>query len=462
MTSALIWAMTISAGVAFSACGGDDDGPAPGPSKPEGGSATITVSATNIETNHVAQDIPVQINVSADWSIASNADWITVSTRGGLANQNYDVLLKLTENRDADARTGTVTVKSGKSTQEITVKQNPTTVLSLDSPKLTASAAASTLSVVVTSNADWTCSSSAAWCKPQPTRGQKGETTVNIEVAENTTKADREATVTFDCGGNETTLTVSQLSDAINIPAGYKLVWNDEFNGGPNLGSDWTYEVQKQGWVNNELQNYVKNKVDGKLTVEVKNGLLNITAFKGSDGKVYSGRVYAKVNTGWTYGYFEARIKLPKGKGTWPAYWMMPCNVDWNKNPWPMCGEIDIMEEVGYRPNYVSSSIHTQNYNHTINTQKTHEMFCAGAEGEYHIYALEWTADGITTYVDGKTQLKVTKAQLGSDHNSWPFHYAFYPILNLAWGGDWGGQQGVDESALPATMQVDYLRIFQK
>ena len=172
--------------------------------------------------------------------------------------------------------------------------------------------------------------------------------------------------------------------------------------------------------------------------------------------------MYAKVNQGWLYGYFEARIKLPVGKGTWPAFWMMPVGNDWSTNPWPMCGEIDIMEEVGCVPNEVSSSIHTQDYNHTKNTQKTHAMTIDKAEGEFHTYALLWTADEITTYVDGKVQLSVKKSVIGSNHNQWPFHYAFYPILNLAWGGSWGGMHGVDESALPVTMEVDYLRVFQK
>ena len=141
---------------------------------------------------------------------------------------------------------------------------------------------------------------------------------------------------------------------------------------------------------------------------------------------------------------------------------MMPVGNDWSTNPWPMCGEIDIMEEVGVVPNEVSSSVHTQDYNHTKNTQKTHAFVLAGAEGEFHTYALLWTPDEITTYVDGREQLHVTKAALGSGHNQWPFHYAFYPIFNLAWGGDWGGMKGVDESALPVTMEVDYVRVFQK
>lgn len=141
---------------------------------------------------------------------------------------------------------------------------------------------------------------------------------------------------------------------------------------------------------------------------------------------------------------------------------MMPVGNDWNTNPWPQCGEIDIMEEVGADPNQVSSSLHTQNYNHTKGTQKTHAMNCPGAEEEFHVYALEWTEDFINTYVDGKLQLSATKSSMGADHDSWPFHYAFYPILNLAWGGDWGGYKGVDDSALPVTMQIDYLRVFQK
>ena len=120
------------------------------------------------------------------------------------------------------------------------------------------------------------------------------------------------------------------------------------------------------------------------------------------DGEIVSGRIKARPNEGWRYGYFEARIKLPKGKGTWPAFWMMPVNVDWNTNPWPRCGEIDIMEEVGYHPNYVSSSIHCDAYNHTKGTQKTHEMYLQTAEDEYHIYGLEWTAGQMTFYVDGR------------------------------------------------------------
>ena len=288
--------------------------------------------------------------------------------------------------------------------------------------------------------------------------------TVTVIVEENPTTYERTGSVVVMSGNARKSISVTQkAAHKSNAPEGYSLVWNDEFNNGSELNAaDWTHEVQNSGWVNNELQNYVNHKSpDGKLVTEIKGGKLRINCFK-ENGKVYSGRVYAHVNEGWQYGYFEASIKLPKGKGTWPAFWMMPVGNDWNTNPWPMCGEIDIMEEVGAVPNEVSSSVHTQDYNHTKNTQKTHAMTIADAEGAFHTYALLWTPDEITTYVDGKEQLHVTKAALGSGHNQWPFHYAFYPIFNLAWGGDWGGMQGVDEGALPITMEIDYIRIFQK
>ncbi len=329
---------------------------------------------------------------------------------------------------------------------------------------------ASNMEITVTSTADWSIRSNEDWCSVTPSGGSKDQSTkVTVKISANNGSTSRSGNLTITSSGKTVTIPVSQTAspvdqytDEITAPEGYSLVWHDEFNEGTLPGSDWVLENWPAGYVNNELQTYTSKEVDGKRTAEVKDGFLWINCFKGTDGKIYSARLNAKPSTGWLYGYFEARINLPKGLGTWPAYWMMPSNVDWNTNPWPYCGEIDIMEEVGANPNYVSSSLHTGNYNHTKGTQKTHEMYCAGAEGEFHIYALEWTEEGITTYVDGKVQLQVTKASMGADHDSWPFHYAFYPILNLAWGGDWGGYKGVDDNDLPVSMKVDYARIFQK
>ncbi len=257
------------------------------------------------------------------------------------------------------------------------------------------------------------------------------------------------------------------VPDAVgkDAPAGYELVWHDEFDGSSLDGKVWSHEVWSPGRVNNELQYYVKEvSPAGHRVTELVDGKLNINCFK-ENGNIYSGRVYANVNTGWQYGYIEARILLPKGKGTWPAFWMMPCKVNWATEAWPRCGEIDIMEEVGCVPNEVSSSLHAQGHNHTNNTQITHAMTIDKAEGEYHVYAMEWTAKKITTYVDGKVQLEYNNPNTASTEDpmlNWPYDRPYYIILNLAWGGSWGGMNGVDESALPVTMKVDYVRVFQK
>lgn len=242
------------------------------------------------------------------------------------------------------------------------------------------------------------------------------------------------------------------------VPAGYELVWSDEFKGRNIDTEKWTFAEWKKGRVNHELQAYVADGVTpkGARTARIKKGKLLITCLaEGED--ILSARMYGNVNKGFKYGYFESRIRLPKGKGTWPAFWMMP--VEGGR--WPACGEIDILEEVGVDAGRVSSSIHCQAYNHPAKTQKTHEIYVESSESEFHVYSMEWTADYIHTFVDGQPQLVFENDGKG-DPATWPFNKAFYPILNLAWGGDWGGYKGVDNSALPVTMEVDYVRIYQK
>ncbi|MDD2436002.1 MAG: glycoside hydrolase family 16 protein [Massilibacteroides sp.] len=254
------------------------------------------------------------------------------------------------------------------------------------------------------------------------------------------------------CGGKNNE--GKDLIDDLTIPDGYKLVWHDEFDEGSEPGANWWYETGDGGWGNNELQHYVAGKLGEERLATVKDGVLTITAQK-IDGKIYS----IRMNTveGWQYGYFEARLRLPVGKGTWPAFWMMPKNF----TAWPDDGEIDIMEEVGYNPDYVSSSIHCKSYYHTIGTQKTKEVFLPGAQTEFHVYALEWTADFIRTFVDGRELFYFPNDKMGNK-DTWPFDAPFYLKLNLAWGGNWGGARGVDESVLPATYDIDYIRVFQK
>jgi Beta-glucanase/Beta-glucan synthetase len=242
----------------------------------------------------------------------------------------------------------------------------------------------------------------------------------------------------------------------VETPDGYKLVWQDEFDGKGIDGDKWTFVDWAPGKVNNELQRYVPGgELDGKKTAFVKDGVLNICAIKHND-EVISARMNSTGN--WRYGYMEARIKLPVGKGTWPAFWMMP--VDFSEG-WPQCGEIDIMEEIGADPNVTTSSIHCKEYYHVIGTQKTAKILTENAETDFHVYAVEWTEDCIKSFRDGELFFTFENDKTGND-DTWPFNKPFYLILNLAWGGDWGGCKGVDESALPCTYQIDYVRVFQK
>lgn len=335
--------------------------------------------------------------------------------------------------------------------------------------KLSFTATGGRLTVDIKTNArEWDATADASWIKLDKA-GTAGKTgTIGVTAEANTSVKERSATVTVMAGSARVKIPVTQagkdpepVDQDIEVPTGYSLVWHDEFSTDGKLDkASWTHEVQGPGWVNNELQTYVRESVDGKPVTEIAAGKLMINCFK-HNGKIYSGRVYANVGTGWKYGIVEARIKLPKGKGTWPAFWMMPANNNFATTPWPLCGEIDIMEEVGYNPNYTSSSLHTEAYNHTKGTQKTAERLTAGAQDDFHTYRLEWTEDYIRTYVDGKMLLSFSNDKK-DDPRTWPFNKAFYVILNLAWGGDWGGAQGVDESCLPATMEVDYVRVFQK
>ena len=333
----------------------------------------------------------------------------------------------------------------------------PTITTSVETINAPAAGGSFTVTVTTTGK-EWGVYADGDFIKTNP---QYASNQVAVTIDENPNTSERTGNVVIMSGTARKNISVTQAAaakPAYNAPDGYSLVWQDEFEGTSNQlnADDWTHEVKNAGWVNHELQNYVNHKTpEGALVTEVKNGTLRITALK-ENGKIYSGRVYAKVKQGWTYGYIEASIKLPKGKGTWPAFWMMPVNF----KSWPADGEIDIMEEVGYHPDYVSSSLHANAHVHSNNTQVTHEMKCPGAEGEFHTYAILWTAKNITTYVDGQVQLSYDNRGLGRD--DWPYDDPFYIIFNLAWGGDWGGAQGVDETALPCTMEVDYIRVFQK
>ena len=431
------------------ACGGDDNDSSGGGPTPS--TATITLTPANLTVSSAEGSYTVDVkSTELDWSATSSADWVQVSAVGTVATTGQ-VIVKVTANTGSQ-RTAVVTVKSRNARTTFTITQAEPMQVS-DKKVLSRTVGDETI-ITVNAQSEWTPSTQESWISVQ--KSAEGNLVITTQSNESTNM--REGTVTITAGNEVQTICVTQDSreqTAITTPEGYELVWNDEFNEGTELGSDWRHEVQGPGWVNNELQTYVNGTGGGKRVTELVDGKLRINCYKVAN-TIYSGRVYAKSNVGWTYGYMEARIKLPKGKGTWPAFWMMPVNF----RSWPADGEIDIMEEVGANPNYVSSSLHANAHVHSNGTQVTHEMRCAGAESDYHVYAIKWTQDNITTYVDGQVQLSYDNRGLGRD--DWPYDDPFYIILNVAWGGDWGGYRGIDESALPVTMLVDYVRVFQK
>ncbi len=235
-----------------------------------------------------------------------------------------------------------------------------------------------------------------------------------------------------------------------------KLIWSDEFdyNGLPNA-SKWGYDVGGNGWGNNELQYYTQNEIKN---ASVTNGILTIAALKEPiNGKAYSSaRLITKGKMDLQYGKIEIKAKLPAGRGSWPALWMLS-----SKNPfsWPNDGEIDIMEHVGYDFGKIHASVHTQKYNHMIGTQKTAYTMVADCATAFHVYAVEWNAQKITVSIDGVSFFSF--ANDGTGYQSWPFANSMHLIMNIAVGGNWGGAQGVDDTIFPIVMEVDYVRVYQ-
>jgi beta-glucanase (GH16 family) len=226
-----------------------------------------------------------------------------------------------------------------------------------------------------------------------------------------------------------------------------KLVWSDEFDreGLPDVAK-WSYDVGGSGWGNNELQYYTHDRPEN---ARIEKGILHIEARKESwEGKPYtSARLVTKGKGDWQYGKVEVRAKLPKGRGTWPAIWMLASTTPLR---WPDDGEIDIMEQVGFDPGIIHGTIHCKKYNHIIGTQKA---------ATRHVYSFEWTRDKMTWAIDGKEYYTLPRLEGG--YEAWPFDNQMHLLLNLAVGGNWGGQKGVDETIWPQSLEVDYVRVYQ-
>lgn len=237
----------------------------------------------------------------------------------------------------------------------------------------------------------------------------------------------------------------------------YKLVWSDEFDGSEVDLDHWSFETGASGWGNNELQNYTAGE-----NVEVSDGKLIITARKIDDLKKPGSYTSTRLKSGgkkeFTFGRMEIRAKLPSGTGIWPAIWML--GSSFSSVGWPACGEIDIMEYVGYQPNTIHSTVHTSSgFGITGDgSSKTLET----CEEEFHVYGLLWTEEQLVFYTDSPDNVTHVYNPLNKTEENWPFDQAHYFILNVAVGGNWGGAQGIDNSIFPQSMEIDYVRVYQE
>ncbi len=247
-------------------------------------------------------------------------------------------------------------------------------------------------------------------------------------------------------------------SATLGLPAGYQLVWADEFDrdGLPDPHK-WAYDtgMNKAGWHNHELQYYSGPRA---LNAVVQGGRLIITARQESlahmpdwGGQRYSStRLLTQGRRDWTYGFFDIRAKLPCGQGTWPAIWMLNREV-----VWPAGGELDIMEHIGHQPGRVFSTVHTAAGHGGGGSGAATQV--AHACTAFHNYQMHWTAESIRFGIDGVLHYEYRNPRQGQER--WPFDAPQFLILNIAVGGDLGGK--VDDRIFPVSMEVEHVRVYQ-
>lgn len=244
----------------------------------------------------------------------------------------------------------------------------------------------------------------------------------------------------------------------------YQLVWSEEFDGTTLDLTKWNIETGGGGWGNNEKQ-YYTNRADN---LRLENGSLIIEAKKEvyQSNNYTSARINSRDKVAYKYGKIEARISLPPGKGTWPAFWMMGSNITAVR--WPLCGEIDIMEHVGSKPTMISHATHTYEKNGSKGNNWYSQKTVSDVENNYHTYAIEWEEkfnegdDCISFYIDGVKTTTIWEPHVNATVQQWPFKAEFYLLLNVAIGGNMGGTIDDTIFANPILMKVDYVRIYQR
>jgi beta-glucanase (GH16 family) len=247
---------------------------------------------------------------------------------------------------------------------------------------------------------------------------------------------------------------------------GFNLVWSDEFNGADGSAPDpgkWTYDLGGNGWGNQELETYTNRTVNAQM----QGGNLVITAqketFVGPDNisrDYTSARLKTQTKFTQAYGRFEARIKIPKGQGIWPAFWMLGQDID--TNGWPKCGEIDIMENIGKEPALVHGSLHGPSSAAATSDESSQVALPNNANfaDDFHVYAVEWDPTQVKFFVDSNNYATFTKANWPAN-GTWVFDHPFFLLLNVAVGGTWpGAPDGTTQ--FPQQMLVDYVRVYAK
>lgn len=242
----------------------------------------------------------------------------------------------------------------------------------------------------------------------------------------------------------------------------WKVVWADEFDGAEVDTTKWTYDVGNWGWGNNELQYYTEDRTEN---ARIEDGNLIIEARKNDMGEKWtSARLTTRGKVSFLYGKIEFKAKVPPNRGNWAAGWTLGDDyVD--ELSWPYCGEIDIMESVGYEMDdetgdgIAHASAHSGAYYFKLGNQPTATIPVKNMDKEYHTYAVEWTPDGMNILVDDQHYFTYddTRTEL-----AWPFNKPQNIILNLAMGGGWGGAQGMDEEINSQKMIIDYVRVYER
>ena len=240
-------------------------------------------------------------------------------------------------------------------------------------------------------------------------------------------------------------------------PGSDKPVWADEFSGAAGSKPDpakWTYDLGGNGWGNRELEKYTDRPENASLDGE---GHLVIRAIKDAEGRFTSARLKTQGLFSFAYGRAEARMKLPRGQGIWPAFWMLGDNV--KQVRWPACGEIDVMENLGREPAIVHGTIHGPGYSGKSGITAQYTVEGMGLADDFHVFAVEWKPERIDFLVDGHIYETITPAALPKGAK-WVYDHPFFLLLNLAVGGAWPGNP--DASTLfPQELVVDYVRVYE-